>query len=211
MRRAATNGIALAIHAIGDRANRTVLDALAQPEVRAARCAMPHRIEHAQHLDPADLGRFAALRVVASMQPIHATSDIEIAERLLGAQRCASSYAWQPLLASGAVLAFGSDAPVESFDPWRGIHAAITRQRPDGTPPGGWYPELCIDLDAALRAYTVGPALAVSEQADKGTLAVGTLADLIVVNADPYTITPHETLGIQVEQTIVGGRSVWER
>ncbi len=208
--KAATNGIALAIHAIGDRANRNVLDALSHPAVRAAHCAMPHRIEHAQHLDPADIDRFAQLGVVASMQPIHATADMEIAERLLGRERCASSYAWQPLLRSGAILAFGSDAPVETFDPWRGIHAAVTRQRPDNTPPGGWHPELAISLQAALDAYTLGPTHASAETALKGALIAGKFADLVVLDADPFAIPSAELQRVRVLQTVVGGQSVWE-
>lgn len=211
--RAERAGIASTIHAIGDRANRTVLDAIAAARSRRNKDsdalhspALPHRIEHAQHLNPADIARFAQLGVIASMQPIHATSDYLIAERLLGAERSAWSYAWRPLLDAGATLAFGSDAPVETLDPWAGLHAAITRQRANGEPPGGWHPELALSRDEALAAYTVGPATSSGESAIKGTLTVGKLADLVVLGADPFTAEPQELRQMEVEMTIVGGR-----
>ncbi|HEX6292462.1 MAG TPA: amidohydrolase [Herpetosiphonaceae bacterium] len=217
VRKANTHGIAVTVHAIGDRANRTVLDAIAAQHAafaaqgaEALRPLLPNRIEHAQHLDPADVPRFAALNVIASMQPIHATSDMEIAERLLGGERCAWAYAWQPLLQSGAVLAFGSDAPVETLDPWAGIHAAVTRKRQDGQPPQGWYRELALSLHDALRAYVVGPAIASGETALKGPLMPGLRADLLVLEADPFAVDPDDLWRMQVAQTFVGGRSVWE-
>lgn len=218
VRRADRAGIAVAIHAIGDRANRTVLDAIEACGRHALhaednpadlrRPSMPHRIEHAQHLDPADVPRFGRLGVGASMQPIHATSDYEIAERLLGGERTLWSYAWQPLQATGAVLAFGSDAPVETFDPWAGIHAAVTRQRADGAPPGGWHPRLALSLEDALRAYTIGPAILSNESEIKGTLSPGKLADLIVVDADPFAVEPQSLWRMEVEMTVVGGRVI---
>jgi predicted amidohydrolase YtcJ len=217
VRKANSNGIAVTVHAIGDRANRTVLDAIAAQEAaftsagpEAIRPLLQNRIEHAQHLDPADVPRFAALNVIASMQPVHATSDIDIAERLLGDERCAWSYAWQPLRQSGAVLAFGSDAPVETLDPWAGIHAAVTRKRQDGQPPNGWHRELALSLDAALWSYVVGPAIASNETALKGPLTPGLRADLVVLNADPYQCDPEDLWRMEIAQTWVGGRSVWE-
>ncbi|HEY0601426.1 MAG TPA: amidohydrolase [Herpetosiphonaceae bacterium] len=217
VRKANTNGISVAVHAIGDRANRTVLDAIAAQEQAfvaigedVIKPVLRNRIEHAQHLDPADVPRFAALGVIASMQPVHATSDIDIAERLLGDERCCWSYAWQPLRQSGAVLAFGSDAPVETLDPWAGIHAAVTRKRQDGQPPDGWHRELALSLDAALWSYVVGPAIASGETALKGPLTPGLRADLVVLNADPYQSNPDDLWQMEVAQTFVGGRSVWE-
>lgn len=217
VRKANTNGIAVAVHAIGDRANRTVLDAIAAQEQAfkaagpdAIRPLLQNRIEHAQHLDPADVPRFAALNVIASMQPGHATSDIDIAERLLGDERCCWSYAWQPLRQSGAVLAFGSDAPVETLDPWAGIHAAVTRKRQDGQPPNGWHHELALSLDEALWSYVVGPAIASNETTLKGPLTPGLRADLVVLNADPYGSDLDDLWRMEVAQTFVGGRSVWE-
>ena len=168
--------------------------------------ALPHRIEHAQHLDPADIARFAELRVGASMQPVHATSDWQIAERLLGAERSAWSYAWRPLLDAGAVLAFGSDAPVETFDPWAGLHAAVTRRRSDGAPSSGWHPELAISLADALVAYVTGPAILSNEAGLKGNLGPGKLADLLVLSADPFAVDPQSLWKMGVEMTVLGGK-----
>lgn len=217
VRQANDHGIAVTVHAIGDRANRTVLDAIAAYRALGDRREqgimpplLPNRIEHAQHLDPADVPRFAELGVIASMQPLHATSDIDIAERLLGPERSAWSYAWRPLQQAGAILAFGSDAPVETFDPWAGIHAAVTRRRRNGEPPNGWNRQLALDLHETLYSYAVGPAIASNEGARKGTLAPGMLADLLVLEADPFAINPHDLWRMNVVQTFVGGRCVWE-
>jgi predicted amidohydrolase YtcJ len=217
--RADRAGIAATIHAIGDRANRTVLHAIGNAIEQRARQdvpptdvqwgpRLPHRIEHAQHLDAADVGRFAQLGVVASMQPIHATSDYLVAERLLGAARSAWSYAFRPLLEAGATLAFGSDAPVETIDPWAGIHAAVTRQRPNGQPHGGWHPEHRLTLAQALAAYTVGAAHASGEAALKGSLQAGMLADLVVTSADPFAADPQQLWQQGVDLTVVGGKVV---
>lgn len=210
------SGIAVAVHAIGDRANRAVLDAISAhrsqpPAPGSVAPLLPNRIEHAQHLDPVDVPRFGALDVIASMQPIHATSDYEIAERLVGPERSLWSYAWQPLRQSGAVLALGSDAPVETFDPWAGIHAAVTRQRQDGQPPNGWNRELALTLEQALWGYIVGPALASAETRFKGPLAPGLAADLVVLGADPFAVAADDLWRMEVLQTFVGGRSVWEQ
>ena len=218
VRQADRAGIAVAIHAIGDRANRTVLDAIAGCARHPSRAAsgssaaglrpprLPHRIEHAQHLDQADIRRFAELSVVASMQPVHATSDIDIAERLLGPERCAWSYAWRPLLDTGAILAFGSDAPVETLDPWAGLHAALTRRRTNGEPPNGWHPELTLTMEEALEAYVVGPALASGEAGFKGVLKAGNLADLVVLAVDPFTVEAQSLWQMPVDMTVVGGK-----
>jgi predicted amidohydrolase YtcJ len=213
VRKANANGIAVTIHAIGDRANRMVLDAIeaARDELSDGRLILPNRIEHAQHLDPADVHRFAALGVIASMQPIHATSDIDVAERQLGPQRSAWSYAWRPIQEAGAVLAFGSDAPVETFDPWLGIHAAVTRQRQNRYPSDGWHPELAVDLNTTLQAYTVGPAIAAGEAELRGYLAPGKRADLVVLAEDPFMLAPNDLWQVQVEQTMVDGQIVWEK
>ena len=141
-------GIAVATHAIGDRAAHLVLDAYAA--VAAGGSRLRHRIEHAQHLLPGDIRRIAALGVVASMQPTHCTSDIDLVERLLG-DRTVASYAWRDVLNAGAPLAFGSDAPVEEPNPFHGLYAAVTRTRADGTPPGGWQPEQRLSVDEVLR------------------------------------------------------------
>jgi hypothetical protein len=208
-------GISAVVHAIGDAANRKVLHAIAQahaalPPTAAAAPTLPDRIEHAQLVHPDDIPRFAALGVIAAMQPAHATSDMLMADALWGS-RCAMAYALRSFWEAGVTLALSSDAPVDVLNPWRGIHAAITRQRLDGTPPGGWYPEQRISLDAALRGYCIGPAHASGEAALKGMLAPGMLADMAVVSADPFALPPEQVHTVVAEHTIVGGVVRWER
>ncbi|MGC8873117.1 MAG: amidohydrolase [Chloroflexia bacterium] len=207
--RAARAGIAVAVHAIGDRAVRLVLDTIARAQREAVRPALPHRIEHVQLIHPQDIPRLAELGVVASMQPIHCTSDMPVAQRLWG-DRCRYAYAWRSLLDTGAVLAFGSDVPVETMDPWAGIHAAVTRQRADGTPPGGWYREERLTVQEAVRAYTQGPAFASGESHLKGSITEGKVADLVVIDRDIFRIPPQEILGTRVWMTILGGEVVYE-
>ncbi len=209
--KASSAGIALFIHAIGDRANRNVLDAIEASRRAGEGLSLRHRIEHAQLLHPDDVPRLARLGVVASMQPIHATQDMLIAERFWG-KRCAGAYAWRSLLDAGTVIAFGSDAPVEDLDVLKGIHAAVTRRRPDGTPgPEGWHPEQRISVEEAVRAYTVGSAYASGEEAIKGSLSPGKLADLVVLSQDIFGIDPMEILGTEVLATMVGGEFVYSR
>lgn len=203
--RAAQAGLAVHIHAIGDQANRNVLDAIEATRRNGIGLHLRHRIEHAQILQPADVPRFAELGVIASMQPIHCTQDITLADRHWG-KRSRLAYAWSSLLASGAVLAFGSDAPVETPDAMQGIYAAVTRRRADGYPsPEGWYPEECVSVQDALYAYTVGAAYAGGEEAIKGTLATGMLADLAVWSQDIFAVAPEDILSTQAVATIVGG------
>ncbi|MGP5607212.1 amidohydrolase [Arthrobacter rhombi] len=205
VRRAAGAGIAVATHAIGDRANQLVLDAyeelahgpLASPGLR-------HRIEHTQHLRPQDVARVARLGVVPSMQPTHCTTDITLASTLL-AGRDLASYAWRSLLDAGAAPAFGSDAPVELPDPLHGIHAAVTRQRPDGEPAGGWQPGQRITVAEAIAGFTTGAAYASGEEALKGRLRPGMLADFTALGADPYVIDPGDLRDVPVRATAVGG------
>jgi hypothetical protein len=211
--RANQAGISVVVHAIGDAANRRVLDAIEQ--ARHANTAhtplpLPNRIEHAQVVHPKDIGRFAALDVIASMQPIHATSDMQTADQLWGA-RCATAYALRTLHEAGATLAFGSDAPVESLNPWLGIHAAVTRQRTDGTPSGGWYPEQRLSLTDTFRGFCIGPAIASGEARDKGILAPGMRGDLAVLTMDPFKMNPANLHTISVDMTIVDGKIVFER
>mgnify|MGYP002153774483 CR=1 FL=1 len=208
--RASAAGIAVAVHAIGDRAVRLTLDALARAERKARRPPLPHRVEHAQLIHPQDIPRLKELGVVASMQPIHCPSDMLVARRLWG-NRCRHAYAWRSILDSGALLAFGSDVPVETMDPWAGIHAAVTRQRADGTPQGGWYPEERLTVEEALWAYTMGPATAAGEAHLKGSIEEGKVADLIVLDRDIFQIPPEEIRGTQVQMTILGGEIVYQR
>jgi len=207
-RRAAADGLPLAVHAIGDRANRTVLDALAgvgEPGPGRLR----QRIEHVQLLHPDDVGRLAALGVTASMQPIHATQDSEMADRYWG-DRCATGYAWRSLLEAGTVLAFGSDCPVEDLNPFVGIHAAVTRRRADGFPgPEGWYPRQRLTVEQALRAYTLGAAYAAGVEDRLGSLAPGKLADLVVLDRDIFACDPMAIAETRVVATMIGGRFVY--
>jgi predicted amidohydrolase YtcJ len=201
-------GLSVAVHAIGDAANRMVLDAISSTREGA----LPHlrnRIEHVQLLHPDDVPRLAQLGVIGSMQPIHATSDMEIADRHWG-RRAATGYAWRSLLDAGTVLAFGSDAPVEDLAPLLGIHAAVTRRRPDGLPgPDGWYPEQRISVAEAVYAYTMGSACAGGEEGIKGSLVPGKLADLAILDRDIFAIEPMDILHAQVLGTMVGGTFVY--
>jgi predicted amidohydrolase YtcJ len=208
IRRANAAGISCAVHAIGDAACRAVLNACeraASSVAVPARDAPRNRLEHAQLLHPDDLPRLARLGVIASMQPLHATSDMLIADRHWGA-RCDGAYAWRSLLQSGALLAFGSDCPVEIPDPLAGIHAAVTRRRADGGPgPEGWRPEQKLTVEEAVRAYTVGAAYAAGREREVGRIAPGMLADLTVLDRDIFAIEPHAIRETRASATVVDG------
>lgn len=210
---AAESGLSLAVHAIGDRAVHEVLegfDRLRSYEKEHNLPALRHRIEHVQTIHPGDTGRLAELDIIASMQPVHAPSDMVMADRFLG-ERAALSYAWQTQLQHGARLAFGSDAPVENPNPFHGLHAAVTRCRADGSPgPEGWFPEQRLTVRAALEGFTLGPAYAAGMEDCLGRLSTGLLADLIVVETDPFTCDPAELFVIQPMATMVGGEWVWK-
>jgi hypothetical protein len=208
--RATAGGLAVAIHAIGDRAVRSSLDAIDAAGSIALPAALPPRIEHVQLLDPTDLPRFAALGVVASMQPSHCTSDIDNANRHWG-RRVDRSYPWHSLLDSGARLVFGSDAPVEPPATAHGLRSAVTRQRADGTPPAGFVPGERLDLDSTLTAYTEGPARASGAWPRMGRIVPGALADLAVWNADLHRVAPSELSGVRVIATVMDGEVVFER
>lgn len=209
IQRAHRHGCAISIHAIGDRANREVLDIFS--EVLAGGSpqppALPHRLEHVQTIQAADLPRLAGMGLVASVQPIHCTDDIAAADRFWG-ERGANSYAFRSLLAAGATLAFGSDAPVASPNPWWGIHAAVTRQRRHGSPAGGWYPGQRLSVAEAVHAYTLGPAAAIAQAHQQGRIAPGYLADLIVLDRDIFQCDPADIAETKVVITIVGGKIV---
>jgi predicted amidohydrolase YtcJ len=201
----------MTVHAIGDRANHEVLDAYEQLRTYETEKGLPHlrhRIEHVQLLHPDDAPRLAQLNVVASMQPIHAPSDMLTADRFWG-DRSALAYAWRTQLNFGAHLAFGSDAPVESPNPFLGLHAAVTRRRADGSPSAdGWYPEQKLTLAEALSAYTVGAAYAASAEHRLGKLAENYLADLIVLEQDIFSIDPNDLLTMKAEAAMVNGEWV---
>lgn len=212
-RQAARSGISLAIHAIGDRANHEVIDAylkLREYENRNNLPALRHRIEHLQIVNPEDLRRLAKLDIIASMQPIHATSDMDIADRYL-AIRSKNAYVFASLLNCGASLTFGSDAPVESPNPFWGIHAAVTRRRHNGKPTiAGWQPQQKISVQQAIQGYTTGPAFAAGFENTQGKLASGFWADLIVLKNDPFSVDPDELFQIKPVATMVAGEWVWQ-
>lgn len=207
--RASMAGIASTIHAIGDAAVRDVLDVFQQVRTEEARRGIPtsalrHRIEHVQIIHPDDAPRLAQLGIIASMQPIHATSDWQMADRYWG-ERAQYAYNARLQLDLGAHVVFGSDAPVEPFEPLKGIYAAVTRQRPDGSPRGGWYPQARLTLEEAWRGFTTGAAYAAGMEHRLGQLKTGYLADAVLLDRDPFTIPAHELLSTQILGTMVGG------
>ena len=209
MSRAALDRFQVAVHAIGDAANASVLNAIDELAVTYTGDRR-WRIEHAQIIDPVDIPRFGKNGVIASMQPVHQTSDRLMAEARLGANRLAGAYAWKSILAAGGKLAFGSDAPVELADPWAGIAAATTRQGPDGKPFGGWQPQEKITREAALAAYTANAAYAGFGEGRFGRLIRGERADFLLVDRDPLLASPSELAATKVLQTWVGGRLVFD-
>ena len=210
MVRATMDGYQVAVHAIGDAANAQVLGAI-EELAETYKDDRRWRIEHAQMVDPADLRRFGKHGIVASMQPVHQTSDRTMAEARLGPARLAGAYAWNSMLRNGATLAFGSDYPVESPDPFAGWAAAFTRQGADGQPAGGWRPEEAVTREQAWAAFTSGGAYAGFAEAKFGRLAQGQRADFIVVDRDPVAASPAELRGTQVEETWINGEKVWAR
>ncbi len=201
--KARAGGLGLAVHAIGDLANHHVIEAFLRIQQRGRAPRLPYRIEHLQLLHPEDFARLAGIACVASMQPIHAPSDSAMADRHWGA-RTAHAYAWRRLHALGLPLAFGSDAPVENPNPFWGLHAAVTRI-PNSLNAAPWHPEQALDLQSALRAYTYGPAVAAGMAGRQGVLLPGSLADLVVLDEDPFLIPPDELRELQPVGVMVGG------
>jgi predicted amidohydrolase YtcJ len=204
-------GLQVMVHAIGDRAVRLQLDLFE----RVARKNSPRdrrfRIEHAQHIAPADLTRFAELGVIASMQPYHAIDDGRWAEQAIGPDRSETAYAYRSLLESGARLAFGSDWPVAPATPLEGVYAAVTRRTLDGKYPDGWVPQQRITVEDALRAYTIDAAYASFSEASHGSIEPGKLADIVIVNRNLLEMPAAEIDSVQVETTIVGGKVMYRR
>jgi predicted amidohydrolase YtcJ len=202
-------GYQVCIHAIGDRANREVLDsfAAAYREVPAG-AARRNRVEHAQVVAVDDIPRFKTLKLIASMQPTHATSDMNMAQDRIGAERLKGAYAWRTFLDQGTVIAGGSDFPVESPNPFFGIHAAVTRQDHDNRPAGGWRPEQKMSRLEAFRAFTLDAAYAEHHEKTLGTLEPGRWADFILIDRDIFTVAPEKIWSTQVLQTWVGGKQV---
>ena len=206
------HGWQVCTHAIGDKGNSLVLDAYA-----AARAAVPEardprlRIEHAQVVRKPDVARFAALGIIASMQPAHAVDDMRWAEARVGPDRAQGSYAWRWFLDAGVPLAFGSDAPVAIVSPFYGLHAALTRQDEQGSPAGGWLPQQRLTLEEALRAHTAGSARAAFADDRLGILKPGMRADVTVVDRDLFTADPRGVLGTEIVMTVVDGEVVYEK
>ena len=204
-------GLHVLVHAIGDRANSTLLDLFERVGRENGARDRRFRIEHAQHLRAADIPRFAALGVIGSMQPYHAIDDGRWAERVIGRERIKTTYAFRSLLDARAPLAFGSDWFVAPPTPIEGIYAAVTRRTLDDRFPQGWVPEQRISVDEALSAYTRGAAYASFDEREKGTIAAGMLADIAVLDKDLRAISAADIRTAQVVRTIVGGRTVFKR
>jgi predicted amidohydrolase YtcJ len=203
-------GFQLVVHAIGDRANTIALDAFERlARERGARDRRP-RIEHAQVVRDADKRRFTALGVIASIQPSHCIDDMRWAEARIGRARSAIAYDFKSFVDAGARIAFGTDWFVEPLDPMLGLYAAVTRQFPDGTPAGGWFPEERLTLAQAIEFYTLGSAFAEFAETEKGSIVEGKLADLVVLSKNLFEIAPREILTTKAVMTITGGRIVHE-
>jgi predicted amidohydrolase YtcJ len=210
MRKAHGCGVQVATHAIGDRGNRLVLDAYQRVLGGTAKSDHRWRIEHAQVVAPEEFPRFAELGVIASMQPTHATSDMPWAQDRLGPVRIAGAYAWQRMQASGVKLALGSDFPVESVDPRRGLHAAVTRQDAHGHPAEGWRAAERLSAAEALRGFTADAAWAAHDEREVGRLAPGFRADFVVLDEDPLAVPGEQLDDLHVRSTWVDGKPVYE-
>ena len=209
MSRAGLDNFQVAIHGIGDAANREALYAIEElsADYQGDR---RWRIEHAQIVDPADLPRFGQHGIIASMQPVHQTSDRVMAEARLGEDRLGGAYAWRSILTNGGTLAFGTDAPVEDVDPMAGLATAISRTDADGEPFGGWLPQETVSREQALAAYTAGAAYAGFADGRFGRLAPGERADFVFLSADPLLASPEDIRAIRVLETWIAGRQVYD-
>jgi predicted amidohydrolase YtcJ len=210
--RALQSGMQIAVHAIGDQANRLTLDAFAHA-IRDNPDAVDHRlrVEHAQIVSIDDIPRFFPLGIVVSMQPPHCTSDMPWAEERVGPTRIKGAYAWRSFLDTGVHLTLNSDFPGETLNPFFGMYAAMKRQTPEGKPDGGWYPGQCLSRDVVLKAYTTEAAYSGFEEEIKGKIWPGMLADFIVLSADILSIPVHEFLSLQVEETYLSGDLVYKK
>src|SRR5439155_10163496 len=215
LKEALRRGIQVETHAIGDRANRLILDLY-----EAAFKAVPPnerkireprwRVEHAQIVDPTDLSRFAKLGVIPSMQPSHAISDLFFAPARLGMDRLVGAYAWQSFIKTGCIIPGGSDAPVERGEPMIEFYAAVTRKSIKGESGEGWHPEQAVSREQALKMFTIWPAYAAFEEKDKGSIEVGKLADFTVLSQDIMKIPEPEILQTRCIMNIIGSEIVFE-
>jgi predicted amidohydrolase YtcJ len=216
-------GFQVALHAIGDKANRMALNGFAEAKkLNPTRfggdinkhyisIGLRHRIEHAQVINPKDFKSFAELGIIASMQPSHAISDKRWAESRLGEYRVLGAYAWHLMRSYGVHVPFGTDFPVESINPYRTLYAAVSRQDEEGLPQGGWQPQEKVTIEEAIRCHTVESAYAEFAENEKGEIKVGMLADLVVQSKDLLTIEPKEILTTEPVYTIFNGKIVYEK
>jgi predicted amidohydrolase YtcJ len=211
MTRAMSKGYQVNVHAIGDAGNRQVLDTYQKELVATKSAAQRHRIEHAQVVALADLPRFKALGVIPSMQPTHATSDKNMAESRIGHERMQGAYAWRTFLKQGSRIACGSDFPVESPNPFFGIHAAVTRQDHNGQPIAGWYPGQAMSLEEAFRCFTLDAAYAGHQEKTLGSLETGKQADFIVIDRDLFKMPAADIHKTGVLETWVAGKQVFRK
>lgn len=204
-------GYQIAFHAIGDKTNRVALDVFEAVLKANGPRDRRDRIEHAQIVAPEDLPRFAQLKVIASMQPSHETSDMRWAGQRVGPERAKGAYAWATMKKNGVRLAFGTDYPVEPINPMRGLYACVTRELPEGGPAGGWQPQEKISLEDCIRGYTAGSAYAEFSEGRKGTLKTGQYADFVELSGDLTKIPPSQYTKVTVLRTVVGGRTVYQK
>ena len=205
------DGMQVMVHAIGDKAIHTILNVFERIEKENGAKDRRFRIEHAQHIDPKDIPRFASLNVIASMQPYHAIDDGRWAEKIIGTERGKTTYAFRSLLDAKAKLVFGSDWFVAPPTPLEGIYAATTRRTLDDKNPEGWFPEQKITVEEALKAYTIDAAYSSFDEKIKGSLEVGKLADLVILDHNIFTIAPETIREVKVLKTIVGGKVMFEK
>lgn len=203
-------GYQVNVHAIGDAANHQVLDAFEAAYRQVGGSDLRNRIEHAQVVALNDIPRFKKLNLIASMQPTHATSDMNMAQDRIGAERLKGAYAWRSMLDQGTKIAGGSDFPVESDNPFFGLYAAVTRKDHRGKPPGGWHPEQAMTLPEAFRAFTIDAAYAQHQERTTGSLEPGKWADFIILDRDLFKVVPTDIWKIKVKQTWVGGKQVFK-
>jgi hypothetical protein len=204
-------GFQMGIHAIGDKANGWVLNAYEKARQVNGKRDSRHRIEHAQVLCDSDIPRFAALGVIASMQPTHCITDKRFAEKRIGVERCKGAYAWRRLLDAGAMVAFGTDYPVEPVDPLEGLYAAVTRKDRAGESGEGWFPDQKLSMEEVIRLYTLESARAEFMEDRKGMIKEGYLGDVVIYDKDLMTIPHDQIMSAKVDYTIVGGKVVYHR
>jgi predicted amidohydrolase YtcJ len=204
-------GFQIGIHAIGDKGNHWVLNAYERAQQLNGKRDSRHRIEHAQVLGNDDISRFAALGVIASMQPTHCITDKRFAEKRIGIKRCRGAYAWQRLLDAKAAVAFGTDYPVEPINPLEGLYAAVARKDRAGEPGNGWFPDQKMSMAKAIELYTLGSAYAEFTEDRKGMIKAGYLGDVVIFNKDLMTIPHGQIMSAKADYTIVGGQVVYKR